>query len=455
MNDDIFLAELHQLVNGPHNFLSNLSRCKKYAQLKQWIISKTTPLLDDTFYTLGTRIFYILNGFTELPTCANPNCKNVVKTNFTVYTDRNQFFKQHCCVRCVQFDPEVKEKIQTTTLSRHNCKRGNHSSEMYEKSRKTCLEKYGVDNPLKSKEVRAKIKQTCLDKYGVQFIGAADSTKQKIKQTCLEKYGVSNPLESKDVQDKIRQTCLNKYGVDHISKSEVIQSKVKQSLFDKYGSSSYLGTQDCLNKTKKFCQENYGVDYVLQSPEIREKIVKTNLTTYGHAVAFGFGTEEHKDVLKRKYGVEHVSQVPEIRKKTQHRYVYNSIAFDSAPEIAFYIYLTENNIPFEYQPDVKFEYSFENKLHFYMPDFKVDGQFVELKGDQFFDKNSCMVNPFDHSQDLLYEAKHQCMIKNNVKILRPIDYQKYLDYINDKYGKTYLKQFKTDTVCQKVKFIYV
>ena len=77
-----------------------------------------------------------------------------------------------------------------------------------------------------------------------------------------------------------------------------------------------------------------------------------------------------------------------------------------------------------------------------MPDFKVDGQFIELKGDQFF-KDGKMQNPYDHSQDLLYEAKHQCMIKNNVKILRPVDYQKYVDYITAKYGKTYLKQFKT------------
>ena len=173
-------------------------------------------------------------------------------------------------------------------------------------------------------------------------------------------------------------------------------------------------------------------------------MVETNLRKFG--VEFPLQSEvlkqKSRESCLEKYGVNNVMSVPEIRKKTQHRYVYNSIAFDSAPEIAFYIYLTDKEIPFEYQPNVKFEYTVNNKTHFYMPDFKVDYQFVELKGDQFF-KDGKMQNPYDHTQDLLYEAKHQCMIKNNVKILRPVDYQKYVDYITAKYGKTYLKQFKT------------
>ena len=41
-----------------------------------------------------------------------------------------------------------------------------------------------------------------------------------------------------------------------------------------------------------------------------------------------------------------------------------------------------------------------------------------------------------------FEAKHQCMIKNNVKILTSIDMKPILKYIKDKYGKDYLKSFK-------------
>ena len=41
----------------------------------------------------------------------------------------------------------------------------------------------------------------------------------------------------------------------------------------------------------------------------------------------------------------------------------------------------------------------------------------------------------DHSYDERYEAKHQCMLKNNVKILKTTDYMKYIDYVKSKYGK--------------------
>ena len=50
--------------------------------------------------------------------------------------------------------------------------------------------------------------------------------------------------------------------------------------------------------------------------------------------------------------------------------------------------------------------------------------------------------PFDHSQDVVYEAKHQCMLKNNVIIYKSIEYNKFLEYISIKYGKNFLHTFK-------------
>ena len=67
-------------------------------------------------------------------------------------------------------------------------------------------------------------------------------------------------------------------------------------------------------------------------------------------------------------------------------------------------------------------------------DFKIDNQYVEIKGDQFFKDNGTIQNPYDHSLNALYEAKHQCMIQNNVIILKGNDYKKYEDYVQNKYG---------------------
>ena len=88
-----------------------------------------------------------------------------------------------------------------------------------------------------------------------------------------------------------------------------------------------------------------------------------------------------------------------------------------------------------------------------MPDFIVEGQIIEIKGDHFFKEDGTMQNPFDHSQDGLYEAKHQCMLKNNVKIIKASQMKDILKYIHKTYGKGYLKQFK-NKCSTKVPFNY-
>lgn len=61
-----------------------------------------------------------------------------------------------------------------------------------------------------------------------------------------------------------------------------------------------------------------------------------------------------------------------------------------------------------------------------------------------------MCNPFDHSQDALYEAKHQCMLANDVKIIKTSSMVDVLKYIDSKYGKGYLKQFRNTLPAKRV-----
>ena len=124
---------------------------------------------------------------------------------------------------------------------------------------------------------------------------------------------------------------------------------------------------------------------------------------------------------------------------------------------SLHIYLKNQKVNFLFQPREYFEYIFNNKKHTYFPDFKIDDVFYELKGDHFFkdkDISKEMICPFRHKdwgedQYLLecqkYEAKHQCMIQNNVVILTSKDYQKYIDYVNEKYGRDFLKNCKVSS----------
>lgn len=109
-----------------------------------------------------------------------------------------------------------------------------------------------------------------------------------------------------------------------------------------------------------------------------------------------------------------------------------------------YIYLSDNNVDFKYQPDISFKYEYKGKILYYFPDFKIDNSYYEIKGRHFFKKDGTMQNPWCHAQDGIYEAKHQCMLVNNINILLDDDKLiiEAIEFVEEKYGKSYLNTFK-------------
>ena len=173
-------------------------------------------------------------------------------------------------------------------------------------------------------------------------------------------------------------------------------------------------------KRKQTCLKKYKVEHISQLKEIKKK--KEN-TYFKH------------------YGVKNYSQTKEAQHDRKSRYFYDNLNFDSYPELCFYIYCKDFNLNIKRTPSF-LEYTFEGQIHKYFPDFEIDGKYYEIKGNQFLTKDGKWQNPFDHSLDKKYEAKRQCAIKNNVIILYSKDYQKYIDYIEEKYRGNYLNQFK-------------
>ena len=202
-------------------------------------------------------------------------------------------------------------------------------------------------------------------------------------------------------------------------------------------------TKDLLERRKKYNQEHFGVDWYFQTDVCKKKMKKTWLKHgYNHPMHSDKIKEQMAERYFEKHGVRCPFQNPEVQHKCTRKYKYNGINFDSAPEIAYFIWLADNNIDFEYKPKQVFFYTYNGKEHFYMPDFKVEDQFVEIKGDQFFAEDGKMKSPYNEKNNAHNEAKHQCMLANNVKILRTNDYMQFMKYVEDKYGKDYLKQFK-------------
>ena len=450
MDDNEMFDWLIALMTTNINFSSNLTNSNLLAPLKQWILAKTFHIFEDNQTSLGNRIFYIVNDIHELPHCKA--CGKILDMQFTAYDTIYKYKNSFCSRRCAVSDLDVRRKIEKTTFERHGWISSFNDPIVRKKIKFTNLDRYGVEYTLQSKEITDKIAETNLDRYGCISPFGSKEVQAKSKQTWIKNYGVDNPFKSPEVQKQIKDTLMKNHGVDNPFKSKEIYHKGEMTRLERYGSTSYLGTEDCLMKTKDWSMKTYGVDHHFKSSEMRKEIEETNLRTYGNKAGKAFGTQYFKDSMMSIYGVEYAMQSKEIFDKAHYHYIFDHQSFDSSPEIAFYIWLKDNNIPFEYQPDMSFDYEFDEKTHKYFPDFKVGDIYFEIKGDHFF-KDGKMICPYKHKSwsdeqyDLmckLYEKKHQCMLKNDVVILRNESYRMFIVYVNKIYGKHYLKQFKNN-----------
>lgn len=258
---------------------------------------------------------------------------------------------------------------------------------------KRILEKYNIEEH--SDEIIRQFKEkTNLEKYGVKSI--LEITKIK-EDGMLEKYGSINPALVQELREKTIKTNLERYGTENPMQSREIQEKAKQTSLERYGVENGGGSRQAQEKIKKTNLERYGVENSFQAEIVKEKI---------------------KQTLFDRYGVYHA---------LASRYKYQEQYFDSFPELCFYLYHLKNNIAIVREP-IELSFEFEDKIIHYYPDFKVNNQLIEIKGDQFLTEDRSWCNPFDHSLDALFKAKYECAIKNNVKILYSKDYQKYIDW---------------------------
>ena len=244
--------------------------------------------------------------------------------------------------------------------------------------RQTLKNRYGIDNPMRIPESKEKIRRHSIETYGVEWHIASSEIREKSRQTCQKNYGVDNPFASREIIEQMRQHSIDKYGVE--------------------------------------CS--------WQRDDVKQKIKDTNRKTYGY---------------------EHAMQNPKIRAKAQANIRYGGVSFDSYPELCVYLWAKDNQIPFTYQPTVTFQYEHDGITHQYCPDFEICGLFYEIKGDHFFkdkDKNKEMVCPWDHSKDALYEAKHLCMLENGIIVLTSLEYQMFITYAENTYGREFYARIK-------------
>lgn len=240
------------------------------------------------------------------------------------------------------------------------------------------------------------LKKTNLEKYGVDSYAKTEKFKNDLREHCMEKFGVDNYSKTKEFKKLLVENNRKNFGVDYLLQKPEFQEKSKKTIQEKYGVDCYFSFKGFDEQRKQTLSEKYGKDSYAKTKNFREQYRQTCL---------------------EKYGVEHYSQSTDFAQNKKTIIYENNIKFESTWELEFFNICKSLDL-FIKRCDLSFEYEHDNKIHRYFPDFKVNDKIIEIKGPHFFKQDGTMQCPFDHSLDSLYEAKHQCMIKNNVIIIR-------------------------------------
>lgn len=336
---------------------------------------------------------------------------------------------------------EIQKRKFTNLLCR-KCKlkekRNNGSYDnAIKKAKETCKQKYGTEYYTQSKSYKDNVKKQTLEKYGVESYLCSDEFKKKREKSLIEKYGSIEAFYEYQ-NKKSEETFKSNHEID---KGTFLSNAVKE----KYGC-NVQQVKDIREKTKNTCLNKYGHESPLGNKNINKKSHDTFLSRYGVKSTFSFDDtrEKSRKTMLEKYGVEFPGFSYEIMKKAHGKYTYDNMIFDSSWELAYYIWLKDKNISFEYHPDIKYEFFVNGKIHYCFPDFKVGNSIIELKGCHFVDSSGNWQNPYDKSLNEIYEAKRQCLIKNNVEIITNCD--KQLKYVKNKYGKDFFQKCKNNNI---------
>jgi len=336
--------------------------------------------------------------------CSKCNC---IRTK-AIQTLNYPFICSNCNNKTAQLLQETKDKIEKTCLEKYGYKHTNQVPKIRELQKKT-YEKHKKENKDFVKKIVKKREQTYKNRTGYVNPKQNPTVQKHIEETCIKNYGVSNPLKSIKIQNKIKKTKKQKYGIENYTN----RNKSAQT-YHKHYDNNLNKQKERLNKMKKTFNEHYNCDWGLQAKEVKEKT---------------------RNTFKTRYGVEHPSQVFEIQNNKKSKYHYNNKCFDSSWELAFYIWLTDNKIRFEYHPKpITYYWSENGTFHKYYPDFKLwNNTLIEFKRPDLYQN---MITYTGSKEN----AKYLCMVNNFVKIYTHCE--KYEQYIKEKYGTGYLKQFK-------------
>lgn len=259
-----------------------------------------------------------------------------------------------------------------------------------------------------------------------------------------------SPEQIAESNAKREETCLNIYGIRNVLCAGGSVHKEDKKSQDK---SSYI--TNYLGEVVKYPDEYYTmtprekikltkqIKYNDQNYNNREKMLETSWSNAGGREEFYKQRQEKiTATCQEKWQCDNYVQSEEFRKKyaNNRRYRYDNELFDSSWELYLWIYALDNGHTIIHLPK-RFEYEYNNKIHYYYPDFEYNGVLIDVKGSHFISDSGELTAVYSGDDSQLIAAKWQCMIDNNVKLFTFDNLKPAIDWVNDKYGKDYIKQF--------------
>ena len=269
------------------------------------------------------------------------------------------------------------------------------------------------------------------NKYRVTISKRTQEDWDNMLKKSIEKWeqhygkGITNPSQAPEVKEAVRQTCMRKFNAPTYFSSEDKKIKSHATNKEKYGNEEYSRTEECKEKVRRTGRIKWGKDYYVQTDEYKQRIPEIRRRATKKWVLFW---NDDNTYVSTRYDTEEYNV--NVR-KWQHE-----LQMDSSWEIELFVFCKlKNGLDVDYQPNLTIPYEYDGKTHSYHPDFIINGRIVEVKGDNFFRINESTGKEEMYCtwrnpkwSDEYYEwrcgreeAKHQCMIANNVVILRHND----------------------------------
>ena len=356
------------------------------------------------------------------------------------HTNLEKFSYEH-----PMFDPSRKE-----AASMYNKE---HKEEINEARRLSVLNKYGVNNVMQVQEHKDACFESNRNNHGGILASQTEEQRQLQSERMIENHGYSDKATATNIANHggvhnftLPENREKLYEHQRTHKDE-IQSVRDETNIKRFGKTNYMsyGTPEHnIFLFSKFLRDYPGIIKAKES--LKQALLNNGLSN--------LDIEDDNKVIERLSELSSINW-DEINRE-RYKIMYNTthpcskpiyldgMEFDSKWELAYYLYERDiNHSEIEREPiHIRYVDS-DGKNHSYTPDFRVNGELVEIKGGQFYkdkDNNNDLINPYDNRKEIqnVYKALGET-IKNNVKIISNNDIAKYINYMNSNYDYNWLQ----------------